>query len=77
MGLTADHMLEFATPFHLAFARVGLPDPQREKLILGQTRSFIHQVFSSHRFVICTHVHQDNQAGASKALHEQITKVAV
>jgi hypothetical protein len=70
MGLTADHVLELTAPFHLAFSRVGLPNPECEKVALGWRPSFIHGVFSSSRFVICIHVHQHNQPGASKALHE-------
>jgi len=77
MGLTADHMLEFAAPFQLAFTYVGSPNPQREKVTLERTRSVIHGGFSYSGFSICIHVHQDNKVSASEALREDSKKRAV
>jgi hypothetical protein len=75
-GLTADHLLELAAPFRLAFARDGLPNPQREKMTLGRTLSFIHRSYLQQVLDLYS-FHQDSTSGASKALQEDQTKKAV
>jgi hypothetical protein len=74
-GLTADHLQELAAPFRLAFARVGLPNPQREKVTLERTLSFIHRSYLQQVLDLYSS-HQDSTSGASKALQDDLTQKA-